>query len=171
VSSAKRTARLNRQFPARWIDVAADAPTAHDFARAVLAGRHYRVEAAPAGAVLFYEYGTRLGEFLDDLYSLGVIAYLRGRPRGYGRVAAWTETIDGGTRLTVSLVTGYHHAKSVHAVIAEVIDAAAAAGVLTQVGAPFSGIDLPSDSPGQPAPGYRRRLERTHGRARTAPSA
>jgi hypothetical protein len=173
-SSASRTARLNRQFPARWIDVATDAATAHAFAGAVLTRRHYRADAPPAGGALFYEYGTRLGEFIDDMYSLGLIAYLRGRPRGYGKVAVWTEAIDGGTRVTVSLVTSHYHATSVHAVINELIDSVAAAGVLLRVSVPFSGIDLPADSLGQPAPGYRRRQERKQGRARdarTAPSA
>jgi hypothetical protein len=164
VSAASRTARLNRQFPARWLDVAADAATAHAFASAVLTRRHYRADTPPAGGAVIYEYGTRLGEFIDDMYSLGLIAYLRGRPRGYGRVAVWTEAVDGGTRMTVSLVTSHYHAKSVHAVIAELIESVTAAGVLLQVSAPFSGIDLPSDSLGQPAPGYRRRQER---RART----
>jgi hypothetical protein len=160
VSAASRTARLTKQFPARWIDVAADAATAHDIARAVLVRRRYRVGAAPAGGVLVYEYGTRLGEFIDDMYSLGLIAYLFGRPTGYGRVAVFTEAVDGGTRLTVSLVTGRNHARSVREVVAELIHTVAATGLLVQAGEPFSGVDLPSDSPGQPVPGYRRRQER-----------
>jgi hypothetical protein len=159
MSAASRSARLNRQFPARWIEVATDAETAHAFARAVLTKRHYRADTPPAGGAVCYEYGTRLGEFLDDMYSLGLIAYLRGRPRGYGKVAVWTEAVDGGTRVTVSLVTSHYHAKSVHAVIAELIDGITAAGMLLRVSAPFSGIDLPADSIGQPAPGYKRRQE------------
>jgi hypothetical protein len=161
VSAASRAARLNRQFPARWLVIAGDAATAHEFARVVLTRRHYRADAPPSGGALFYEYGTRLGEFIDDMYSLGLIAYLRGRPRGYGKVSVWTEAGTDGTRMTVSLVTSHYHAKSVHAVIAELIDSVTAAGLLVQVSAPFSGIDLPAESIGQPAPGYKRRQERT----------
>ena len=150
MSAATRAKRLNKAFPARWIDVAADAATAHDIARAVLERRRYRADATPTGGVLVYEYGTRLGEFIDDMYSLGLVAYLLGRPTGYGRVAVWTEAVDGGTRLTVSLVTGRNHARSVHEVIAELIHTVAATGLLVQAGEPFSGIDLPADSPGQP---------------------
>jgi hypothetical protein len=166
VSAASRTARLIRQFPARWIDVAADQRTVHEVAGAVLTRRHYRADFPPVGGAVFYEYGTGLGEFIDDTCSLGLIAYLRGRPRGYGKVAVWTEAVQGGTRVTVSLVTGYHHAQSVHAVIAELIERVQSAGVLMQVSVPFSGIDLPADSLGQPAPGYRRRQVRKQARAR-----
>ena len=141
-------------------DDATNDRVAHDIARAVLERRRYRADATPTGGVLVYEYGTRLGEFIDDMYSLGLIAYLFGRPTGYGRVAVFTEAVDEGTRLTVSLVTGRNHARSVREVVAELIHTVAATGLLVQAGDPFSGVDLPSDSPGQPVPDYRRRQER-----------
>jgi hypothetical protein len=126
VSGTKPTARLNRQFPARWIDVAADAGTAHALARSILIRRRYRADAALSGGVQFYEFSSPLLEFLDDIFSVGfLISLFRGGPSGYGKVAVWTEAVDGGTRLTVSLVAGHYHSTSVHGVIAELVDSAA----------------------------------------------
>jgi hypothetical protein len=148
--ASRRTRNANRHLPARWIDVSADEATAHAVARAAMARRHYTPRGAVADGVALYQYGTLAREFFSDLLSLGLFARLVGRPDGYARIAVWTEPIDGGTRVSVSLVTGVFHAAALRTTIGELIQDFAAAGSLIRSGDAFSGLDLPPDSPGYP---------------------
>jgi len=154
--ATRRTRNANKHLPARWIDVSVDDASTHAVARAAMARRHYTPRGATIGGVALYQYGTLAREFFSDLLSLGLFARLAGRPDGYARIAVWTEPIDGGTRVSVSLVTGVFHAAALHATISELIQDFAATGALIRAGEPFSGLDLPPDSPGYPL-AHRRR--------------
>ena len=93
------------------------------------------------------------------ILGLGLIFRFFGRSNEHARIAVWTEPLPAATRVTVSLVTGIFQAPAVHSTITELIDDLSAAGVLLQAGEPFSGIDLPANSPGQPFPRRRARQE------------
>lgn len=159
MSAASRARNANRHLPARWIDVAGDAASTHAFAHTAMARRGYTPRGRVDDGVAYYQYGTPARQFFSDVLSFGIVRRLLGRPDGYALLAVWTEPIAGGTRVTVSLVTGIFHAAAVHETLAELINDVDAAGALLQAGAPFSGIDLPAHSPGRPI---------AHGRSRSA---
>jgi hypothetical protein len=159
VSAATRARNANRHLPARWIDVARDAAGTHAFAHTAMARRGYTPRGPVDDGVAYYQYGTPVRQFFSDVLSFGIVRRLLGRPDGYALLAVWTEPVAGGTRVTVSLVTGLFHAAALHETLAELITDVDAAGALLQAGAPFSGINLPADSPGRPL---------AHGRSRTA---
>ena len=159
MTSARRARNGNKYLPARAMDVSVDAAAALEFARAAMARHHFTPHGAITGGVWMFRYGTPIDEFFSDILGLGVFYRMIGRSDAYARIAVWTEPLATGTRLTVSLVTGIFQAPTVQTTITELIGDFTDAGVLIQAGEPFSGIDLPADSPGQPFPRRRAREE------------
>ena len=156
---AARARRANKLFPAHWVDVTLDPAAALEFARAAMAAQHFTPHGAVSNGVWMFRYGTPVDDFFSDVLGLSLIYRLFGRSDEYARIAVWTEALPAGTRLTVSLLTGLSQAPAVHRAISELIASLSIAGVVLQVGEPFSGLDLPSASPGQPFPRRRARQE------------
>jgi hypothetical protein len=157
VRGESRAERVTRLLPARWIDVSVDAATAHEAVRAAMARRRYTPIGEVVNGVNYYRHGTLLSEFVSDVVGFSLITWLTGRPTGYAKFAGWTEPAPGGTRVNVSLVTGYAHAAWFRLTVDDLINGFGAAGTLLGTSDPFSGIDLPDGSPGQPLAHRRRR--------------
>jgi hypothetical protein len=149
-----------KYFPACWVEVATDAPTAHGAASVAMRRRHYSLREAASPEVLFYQYGTGAREFWWDVLGIDLVMRMMGRPNGWAQIAVWTTAVPGGTRIWVALIDGVFHADAVRSTIDELVNDVRAAGVLLAVGEPFSGFDLPAESPGQPNPRRKRRLDR-----------
>jgi hypothetical protein len=149
-----------KYFPACWVDVSTDAVAAHRVAAAAMVRRHYSVRSTASPDVVFYQYGTGAREFWWDVIGIDLIMRLMGRPDGWAQIAVWTTAVPGGTRIWVALIDGVFHADAVRSTIDELVIDVRAAGILIAVGEPFSGLDLPADSPGQPNPRRKRRLAR-----------
>lgn len=147
----RRTRNGNKYLPARWIDVAADAATAHGFAHTALTRNHYKRRDAVTDGVAVYLYSTLAREFVFSMFAIGLVTRLMGRPDGFARVVVFTEPIANGTRLTVSLVDGVFHADNVRQSIEELITSVEDRGMLLGTSEPFSGLDLPQGSPGRRA--------------------
>ncbi|WEO76311.1 hypothetical protein BJQ94_13180 [Cryobacterium sp. SO2] len=137
-----------------------DEATAHAFAHTAMAGRRYTPVGERVDGVVLYQYGTLLTEFLSEIAGLPLILRLAGRPYGYAKIAVWTEPAAGGTRVSVSLLTGLFHAEALRLTVDELIRAFDTAGTLLRAGEPFSGIDLPPASPGRPLAHRRWRSSR-----------
>jgi len=159
VNAARRARNGNKHLPARAIDVSCDAASALEFARVAMARHHFTPHGPVVEGAWMFRYSTLADEFLSDILGLGLIFRFFGRSNEHARIAVWTEPLPAATRVTVSLVTGIFQAPAVHSTITELIDDLSAAGVLLQAGEPFSGIDLPANSPGQPFPRRRARQE------------
>ena len=147
-----------KYFPARWIDVSVDAARAHTLAADAMNRHRYTLRQQRTADVALFQYGTVAREFFWDFLGIDAIAFFRGLPSEWAQIAVWTEHIAGGTRIGVSLLDGLTHRTEVRATIEDLIEMARGEGVLLQVSEPFSGLDLPADSPGQPKPRRRRRL-------------
>jgi hypothetical protein len=157
MSAESRAERVTRMLPARWLDVSVDAATAHETVRTAMAVRRYTPVGSGVNGVAYYRHGTLLSEFLSDAVAFSLIKWLMKRPIGYAKFAVWTEPAAGGTRVTLSLVTGYAHAAWLRLTIDDLITGFGAAGTLVRTGEPFSGIDLPDGSPGRPLAHRRHR--------------
>jgi hypothetical protein len=149
-----------KYFPARWIDVSVDAARAHDLAARALNRHRYTLREQRSPAVAFFQYGTPGREFLWDILGFDAVAFFRGLPTEWAQIAVWTEPVAGGTRISVSLVDGLTHRTEVRSTIDDLIADFRAEGVLLAVSDPFSGLDLPADSPGQPKPRRKRKQGR-----------
>lgn len=147
-----------KYFPARWIDTATDAPSAHRAAAVAMERRHYSLRDAPSPDVALYQYGTVAREFWWGMVGIDFVMRVVGRPDGWAQIAVWTTAIPGGTRIGISLRDGVFHATAVRSTIDELVADLHATGTLLAVSEPFSGLDLPADSPGQPKPRRKRRL-------------
>jgi hypothetical protein len=150
--SARRARNGTKYLPARWIDVAADAATVHGFAHSAMTTHHYTQHGDISDGVAVYLYGTLLREFVFDLFAVGLILRLMGRPDGFARIVVFTEPVVNGTRVTVSLANGVFHADHVRLTIEALITRFEERGLLLGTSEPFSGLDLPGNSPGQPRP-------------------
>jgi hypothetical protein len=161
-SAARRNRTRTKYLPARWIDVAADDATVHTIVAEVMVRGYYSQTGEVTAGVAIFEHGTQTREFWFDVLNADLILQLMGRPGGWGRVVAFTEPIaagptpaepaPSGTRVTISLTDGLPHRNHVRRLIAEVIEAVGQRGILIGTSEPFTGIDLPQDSPGQPYP-------------------
>lgn len=147
---SRRSATAEQHYPARWIDVSVDAETAHAAVAAVVAQHDYSPTGTSAGDIRRYRFGSPGLEFLSDAVGFGLVLRALGRPDGWAELVAFTHAGDGGVRLTVSLVEGVFHARVVAAAIEEIVDTFRRDGVLVDSSEPFSGLDLPPDSPGRP---------------------
>jgi hypothetical protein len=153
MSRATRRARNGTKYlPARWMDVSADAATAHGFAHTAMTTHHYTQRGTVINGVAVYLYGTLLREFIFDALAVGLILRLMGRPDGFARIVVLTEPLENGTRVTVSLLDGVFHADHVRLTIEALIARFEERGMLRGTSEPFSGLDLPANSPGQPRP-------------------
>jgi hypothetical protein len=149
-----------KYFPACWVDVSTDAAGAHRAAAIAMQRRHYSLRSSPSPDVAFYQYGTGAREFWWDVIGIDLIVRMMGRPDAWAQIAVWTTAVPGGTRIWVALIDGISHRDAVRSTIDELVTDVHAAGILLAVGEPFSGFDLPADSPGQPNPRRKRRLDR-----------
>jgi len=80
-----------------------------------------------------------------------------GRPNGWGRIVVFTEPADAATRVTISLTDGLQQRRNVRTLTAALIDTLTQRGILIATSEPFSSMDLPKDSPGQPYPSRRKK--------------
>ncbi|MGY4857624.1 hypothetical protein [Cryobacterium sp. AP23] len=160
MSAESRARNATQHLPARWIEVSVDAAGAHESARVAMARHRYTPVGEVVDGVAQYQYGTLLTEFLSEIAGLPLILRLAGKPYGYAKIAVWTAPVPDGTRLTVSLLTGLFHAEELRRTIDDLIIGFGAAGTLLRTGEPFSGIDLPAESPGQPYAHRRWRARR-----------
>jgi hypothetical protein len=149
-----------KYFPARWINVSVDAARAHHLAAVAMNRHRYTLREQRTPDVALFQYGTVAREFLWDFLGFDAVAFFRGLPTEWAQIAVWTEPVAGGTRISVSLLDGLTHRTEVRMTIEDLIEGFRAEGVLLQVSEPFSGLDLPADSPGQPKPHRRSRQRR-----------
>ena len=146
-----------KYLPARWIDVAADAETVHGIAHEVMVGGHYARSGDVVDGVAVYEHGTQWREYWFDVLNIDLVLQLMGRPNGWGRIVVFTEPADAATRVTISLTDGLQHRRNVRTLTAALIDTLTQRGILIATSEPFSSMDLPKDSPGQPYPSRRKK--------------
>jgi hypothetical protein len=136
-------------FPARWIDVSADADAAHSTVRAAMERHHYKPYGVMADGVARYRFLSPGVDFLSSALGFGVILRMMGRPTGWAELVAWTEPAPRGLRITVSLTEGVFHGKEVRTMITELIETFRRDGLLLDVSERFSSRDLPVGSPGR----------------------
>ena len=155
---AGRSRYADKARPARWIDVAADAATVHNLAREIMVAGHYAPRGEVTNGVAVYEHGTPTREFWFDVLGADLILLLMRRPFGWGRIVVFTEPASAAprelaqTRVTISHTNGTYQAAGVRTLIADVIEALSQRGILVATSEPFSALDLPQNSPGQPYP-------------------
>lgn len=155
---ARRSRYVDKARPARWIDVSADAATVHNLAREIMVSGHYAQTGEVTNGVAVYEHGTQSREFWFDVLGADLILFLMRRPFGWGRIVVFTEPASAAspesaqTRVTVSNTNGTYHAEGVHTLITKLVEALDQRGLLVGTSEPFSAVDLPQDSPGQPYP-------------------
>jgi hypothetical protein len=159
-----KPASATEHLPARWLDISADPAAIHARTASAMRRHLYRAHGPVVDGIARYRYMSPGSEFLSDMASFGLILNILGRPDSFAELAAWTEPSPDGTRLTISLAHGIFHAKRVRAMIVEIIEEFRVDGSLVNASPPFSGLDLPLDSPGRPSRMWR-------GRAGTAPTS
>lgn len=143
--------RAVQKFPARSMDLSLEANAAHEIVRATMIRHHYKPYGEIGAGVATYRFGSLAKEFLNQIVPLDLFSSMSGKQAGSAKIAAWTEPVPGGVRLTISLVTGILHAKEASQMAAELIEEFRAKGSLIRASEPFTGFDLPRDSPGRPA--------------------
>ena len=137
-------------YPARSMDVSMEPAAVHQIVGVAMARHRYRLCSDVSTGVGIYRTGSAAKEILNLVVPFEVFPFTAGRPHGSGEIAAWTEPAPGGVRLALSLREGFPHAVVVRAIAAELIEEFRANGVLIQASEPFTGLDLPPDSPGRP---------------------
>lgn len=160
MSPAGRTDSIEH-YPARSMEVSLGPASVHEVVLAAMTRQRYRLHGDVAAGVGIYRIGSAAKEFLNLVLPVEIFSTMAGKPHGSAEIAAWTVPAPGGVRLTLSLRTGFPHAVVVRSVAAELIDEFRANGVLIQASEPFTGLDLPPDSPGRPkhVPAGRRARE------------
>ena len=145
-------------LPARWIDIAAEPPAVHGVLGAAMQRHRYRPHETTPDGVTRFRFGSPGLGFVSDMFDVGLIRRIMGRPdESFAQIAAWTTPVDGGQRLTISLLDGLSHANEVRTMMVELIETFRTDGVLIDASPLFSGIDLPLDSPGRPSRLHRKR--------------
>lgn len=144
-------ARAAQQFPARWMDVSLEEGKVYEIVQIAMKRHHYSPHGEVVTGAGLYQFGSPVKEIIYDVLPLDPWFRMLGIPIGWADIAAWMVPVPGGVRLTVSLVKGVFHSKVVSEMAAELVEEFRVNGALIQASEPFTGLDLPLDSPGRPA--------------------
>jgi hypothetical protein len=160
MAAGRRPDAAAQYFPARWIDVSTTEQVVRDAVQAAMRRRHYSARSTTADGVTMYRFGSRGLGFLSDMLSAGLILRIMGRPHeAWAQIAAWTTPVEGGLRVTISLLDGMSHSSQLRSMLVELIETFRRDDVLIDASPLFSGLDLPLESPGRPSQMHRARRQ------------
>ena len=132
------------------MEVTADVPTIQQMVHSSLKKNHYSRDASSTDNIFRYYHGNLVTEMVSNATGWDLIKMMAGRPTGFGQIVAWVEATADGHRLSLSLTTGVAQAKFISIIFDELVAQFSGTGQLLRVSEPYSGMDLPLESPGRP---------------------